>query len=675
MNSGLTPMQSSNTPYVVRPRIAFRIGVTGAVSFEPAQLDRLRAQVADVLQKIHEEVLRCASTAAPQLVYQPGTTPLLRLVSPLADGADRLVAQEMLNRDRQVKAAKAPACDVQLEVALPFDQEAYEATFANDTPAHHAANIAEFATLLAAAQPRVLTLDGNSLNDIDRPRSYEAVGRLVVRNCDLLIAIWDDERPARGRGGTADTVHYALRGGVPVWWIHAAKDVPPKWLEDILDLPRFGVARSVGTDGLDELRGYIANTILPPGPADPGSQGVWDRVVTCLRCLLGLQPDPLLGFLAETGVPNRKMWNLHPIFIRALRRRGARLNARHAGRPAVAQHQPAAAPAPGAPRADGSPLPQPQARAGWMGRLTRCFTEPFRRSPPSTARTAAAGLSVMYRDCYRSSYTLVFVCGAIALISAVIGLVISAVEPAMVFVELVMLCGILGLVVANQLLRWHERYISYRMLAELERLSPHLQRLGWGLPGARVHNLAHSTRRHWVAWFFAATMRAQPLVAGHFGGTAVADMRCKILQDLIGDQLEFHARRRVECSGASQILGRWGRGFFLLTLAIVLARAVLLMTGSAHPVLLWLSPLSALLPAASAAFFGLRTYEEFEVLAQQSEQMHEALHRAAARIERIAVGKPLASQVLGTELFDVATIMLSDVAGWAQLFRLKAVDA
>ena len=64
-----------------------------------------------------------------------------------------------------------------------------------------------------------------------------------------------------------------------------------------------------------------------------------------------------------------------------------------------------------------------------------------------------------------------------------------------------------------------------------------------------------------------------------------------------------------------------------------------------------------------------------KVLAEQSEQMHEALSRARERVARIAIDRPLASQVLGVELFDVTTIMLSDVAGWAQLFRMKAVEA
>src|ERR1700754_2237755 len=38
--------------------------------------------------------------------------------------------------------------------------------------------------------------------------AYEAAGRWIATACELLIAVWDGQ-PARGRGGTADTVAYA----------------------------------------------------------------------------------------------------------------------------------------------------------------------------------------------------------------------------------------------------------------------------------------------------------------------------------------------------------------------------------------------------------------------------------------------------------------------------------
>jgi hypothetical protein len=646
-------MQSSRIPCVDRPQPAFRVGVSGAGTLAPTELDRVRAQASEVLRKIAEEVRRCTQDNRARQVYKPGTSAALRLITPLADGADRLVAEEALK-----------CREFEIEVPLPFAQTAYEATFAQDPPEQHAASIAEFRKLLAAAGPRVLALDGNSLDDIDRRLGYETVGRLVIRNCDLLIAVWDDETVPRGRGGTADTVHYALRVGVPVWWIHAAKDVAPKWLEDILDLPRAGSTGITKTSPDDLLRTYIAKAILPPEPIERATAGAWEWSIVHIRRMVGIQTDPLLAFLDETGLPNRKYWNLYPSFIGFLRARG--------GRRMKSATQSAAAATALRSTDQGERGSKP--RGGWLGRRLLLLGEPFRRNRPGEASSVAAGLSGIYQHRYRSSYTLVFACGAFALICAVIGAVFRAefwATPG----ELLMLGIILGLVTANQLRSWHERYISYRMLGELTRVWRHLHRLGWALPASRVTNLAHSTRRGWVAWFFAANVRATPLVTGRFSADELAETKRNVIENLIGEQLRFHDRRRTECDGAAHILGFWGRFFFFLTLVLVLIRITLFLTRSGHEFVLWLSLFCALLPAASAAVFGIRVYEELEVLAEQSEQMYEALTRAQTRIARIGVNRPLASQLLGAELFDVAMIMLSDIAGWAQLFRMKAVEA
>jgi hypothetical protein len=658
-------MQSLRIPRVDRPQVAFRVGVSGARTLAPTEVDRVRAEALGVLKKIAEEVLRCSHSETARRVYKPGTSAVLRLITPLADGVDRLMAEEALRCHQ-----------FEIEVPLPFAQAAYEATFAKDPPEQHATSIAEFRALLRAAGSRVLTLDGNSLDDIDRRLSYEAVGRLVIRNCDLLIAVWDDEKVPRGRGGTTDIVHYALRVGVPVWWIHAAKHVAPKWLEDILDLPRAGRGGIAETQPDDLLRTYIAKAILPPAPIERAITGAWERSIVRIRQMIGIQTDPLLAFLDETGLPNRKYWNLYPSFIGLLRASGGRRHlrwaTRSAGRPTAGEHE--APLPPTGPRKTDQAQGDPNPRGGWLGKRLLLLGEPFRRNRPGQASSVAAGLSGIYQHRYRSSYTLVFVCGALALICAVIGAVFRAefwATPG----ELLMLGIILGFVIANQLGSWHERYISYRILGELIRMSRHLHGLAWALPASRVTNLAHSTRRSWVAWFFAANVRATPLVEGHFSQDELTEMKREVVENLIGNQLHFHDRRHKECDGAAHILGFWGRFFFFFTLVLVLIRIVSFLTNSGHEFERCLSLFCALLPAASAAIFGIRVYEELEVLAEQSAQMYEALSKAQTRIGRIAVDRSLASQLLGAELFDVAMIMLSDIAGWAQLFRMKAVEA
>jgi predicted Rossmann fold nucleotide-binding protein DprA/Smf involved in DNA uptake len=56
------------------------------------------------------------------------------------------------------------------------------------------------------------------------PEAHMEAGRLLVRRCDQLVAVWDG-RPARGPGGTADVVAYArsLFRPVSVLWPEGAR--------------------------------------------------------------------------------------------------------------------------------------------------------------------------------------------------------------------------------------------------------------------------------------------------------------------------------------------------------------------------------------------------------------------------------------------------------------------
>lgn len=127
------------------------------------------------------------------------TTPLaFKILSPLAEGADRLAARLVLTIPGSV-----------LEVILPFAEEDYARDFAA------AESKAEFEDLRRRSE-RVSVLgpppppgDGAIAEaGPERERAYEAVGRHVVDHGDLLIAVWDG-KPSRGRGGTAEIVAYA----------------------------------------------------------------------------------------------------------------------------------------------------------------------------------------------------------------------------------------------------------------------------------------------------------------------------------------------------------------------------------------------------------------------------------------------------------------------------------
>ena len=194
-----------------------RIGVTGhrdladlsrAGSEATAALSRLLAMLESA--KLRTGILRRAAHGPTALGY--------RIVSPLAEGADRVMASLVLSSDEGL------ACRVrELVVPLPFSLDYYrgqDGRPGSDCP--DARSQAEFDGLRSAAlwtQP----LHPVAPHDAAEQNAwYRDVGSYVVRHCDFLFGLWDGQDNAK-EGGTAAVVKCALAHGIPVIWIPAAR--------------------------------------------------------------------------------------------------------------------------------------------------------------------------------------------------------------------------------------------------------------------------------------------------------------------------------------------------------------------------------------------------------------------------------------------------------------------
>jgi hypothetical protein len=190
------------------------IGVTGHRVL--ADTEEIAAGVEEALRGIQEAF--------------PGET--LTVVSPLAEGADRLVTRRVLLRP-----------GARLVVPLPLDKGDYMAGFQSDESRR------EFRRLLHRAA-QVIALPSASTHD----EAYAAAGRYVLDHCDVLIAIWDGRNP-QGRGGTAEVVAQARRRALPLAWVRARgcrpgaqKPKTTKEEEGKVSFERFPQYRSVPQD-------------------------------------------------------------------------------------------------------------------------------------------------------------------------------------------------------------------------------------------------------------------------------------------------------------------------------------------------------------------------------------------------------------------------------------------
>ena len=620
----------------LRPRLAFRVGITGA---RPNKLDEkaiplLRAAVAATIRLVRRKIEEMAEEQKVRAAYGPGA-PLIRLISPLAEGSDRIAAEAAL------------AEGIRLEVPMPFSPEEYEKTFAADSPPWTEG----FEALLAAARteqgsPAALALDGRL--DADPEAAYRAVGRFVVRNSDLLLAIWDG-KPGKP-GGTAEIVHYAARSHVPIWWIDAGGKEPPRFLSGVAAFERRASAPS-GEAAEAALQALVRGAIVPPAADRPHHHTWVGACVHLLAAWFGRRRDPLSTYFAEADEEVRpRRWRVYSWALDGI------------------------APPRGTPSAVlpvGPAEPADAVESVWAGIY-------------GTADRHGG----KYADRYRSSYVLIILLAAFTLSAMGLALALPRLLglPA-TCVEFLALLRILSIVAASELGSWHERWIEYRLLAELCRKQRMLARLGWPLPLAQVAEVTRDPeaeappRDAWLAWYVAAIVRGAALPHGK-----IADHvpRARFLGEaMIATQTDYH-RRRAERSGtAARRLVCLGELLFVATVILVGLKLWFLLSAlwNSHLALTegnitgrWVGVACTTFAAFSAGFVSLRAYAEFDLLHLQSERMLRVLADAEEELEAVDMAAALASQSLGAVLHGLALAMLQDVQGWSLLFRTKTPE-
>lgn len=654
-----------------RPALAYRVGITGArdLTGAGATVAQIEAAVGALLDAVGAAVAACAQTAQARRVYDQGvaggTVARLRLISPLAEGADRLVARLALARGWE------------LECALPFEQAEYETDFPD--------SVAEFRDLLAQAQPRVLRLDGVQADAQDaayaRAHAYRAVGRTIVRHCDLVLALWDGAA-ARGPGGTAEVIGFAADYGPKVWWIDLRAPQRQVLIDNAIELrwatrprdPAPGAAPPEEAAALAALDAYIRATLLPPPPPEHRPHGLIAPILHRLQHRHRPPPAPLEQFLAARQPPaSRAALFFRRFFIPlvggAPEQRGSGLGAQAWGK-----------------------LRDTLARAG-KGLRDVLLPPPVSARPAADslgaaqdywtgAKAATDDLANAAADRYRSSYVGVF---TFAAASVSFGALAEMSERGLLFggLEFLMLLGILLLVGMNHVGGWQERWIGCRVLAEYCRIQRDLAPLGWSIVGGQLAVPVAAGEREpprdaWIGWYFHALLRAAPMHSGAIDAALKQSALDQVVA-LARGQSRYHQGRHATHERASRRLAGAGESFFIATtllVALKLGHAALgeAQAAGGHSASL-IAALCTFLPAISAALVGVRAYAEFDMLAWQSRRMRHAMELGLRRMALIQIDRALSSQDIGAEMSRLAVVMLEDTAGWAQLFGGKAVEA
>ena len=236
----ITPRQATDPRENNLPLV---IGVTG-------HRDLLDADIPLLEEAARRQLIQIRTS------YHP--SPLI-IVSPLAEGADRLVARVAIE------------VGARLVVPLPFDCAEYEKDFASDESRR------EFKSLLGKAS-RVFEVPVAGCatqpygDESGRDRRYAAVGRWVAGNTQILLALWD--------GCASDTVG----GTSSVVDLKLGRSRDPVRAEHLLDSPEYGPVYHIITPHASNRMPFGAHfscvAIYPMDRAGDDAKSLdWRRVI------------------------------------------------------------------------------------------------------------------------------------------------------------------------------------------------------------------------------------------------------------------------------------------------------------------------------------------------------------------------------------------------------------
>jgi hypothetical protein len=613
--------------------LRLRVGVSGhreAPKLPPEVVPKVRASIDLVLSALLEAARLYASDlavmyercGARQSVPAGIETPQCVIISSLAEGADRIVAEAGLS------------AGFSLESVLPFKKDVYVTDFTT------AGSRADFNDLLGRATS-VFVLDGDAN---ERPRAYEAAGFVMLANVDVLIAIWDGDE-ANGIGGTTQIVSRAVADGIPVVWINptTSHELQLSWPRpDEMPLANASARlretfRAVDMHSIAEA---IMEALSPP-PVETEEYGA------------------LRTYLRERD----HRWNLCPWFPLLLWL--------FSGRPL---------------RYTDFKLPGILAdtRAQWASYFAMVPKDdaqrPIVQSVLLPAFRVADHLAVYYSLVYRSTYVFNFLFAAIAVALALTGIFLDdpRVKVYVVLAELLVIGAILFTWYYGHSLRWHRRWLDYRRLAECLRQMRILGPVGSGGPIDRPGRRLMVDERDWVNWYAWSLRRLLPLPNCVGDDAYVRAIRDATRSIEIAEQLRYHtgnAERmatldhRMHCSG-QWLFGITG-GLCLLFCCLFLFAGIPDFNNShTESVLHAFTFITALLPTLGAALAAVHVQGDFKTVAEQSK-------RTAMRLEEIdkvlAFEPPLFARLVD-RIEKASDVMMADVLEWQTVFRTRPLS-
>ena len=650
--------------------MTLRIGVAGHRSLPIDQIQRLREEIHATYAEIYVLVRALSKEEVAISLYARDISPIIRIISSLAEGADRLcIEQEIIPFDHEL------AC------ILPFLKEQYEQDFFPEVSVidTQQGTVAEFNTLLqrigygdSAAQ--VIELDCNSTN---RAEAYIQCGKLLVEHSDILIAVYDGDNSELN--GTAGVVAAARQNGVPV--IHIS--TLPHTERRLYRSNRFGREARIETFDAAALQAELCRIllftdILEHTRADQPSGGE-KRKHEILNRFARYGSHKNLLLISNNSVD---FDNAGPI---ELKKKYENPVARifDIFQQTIASPKKIAAESNSFPEDNIHTLPAEKQNA---------LSEEL--AVPSLERYFAAYLRAdrlanYYSKIHRSTFMLIYLSGAAALIAAVLALAFKddhLIVSLFVMVELALLCVIYWFYRQDHHRGYHDEWLEYRCLAEFLRSMRYLSLLGRANPFTNFRDteeylgrevIGHSGGgRNWLYIYMETIVRWVGFNACRMDRRRKENLSDFINVTWLNGQIKYHSRNALAMQILGRFLGKCSFRLFQITVAVVVLKLIILGCEFAFErhfvpdgITLTFALGAAILPIIATTAFAIRNHAEFDISAQRSLTMRTFL---TIKSNKLATGKSsFTSEQMSIALNQIASITIKEAADWLEIYEVK----
>ncbi len=662
--------RSSTVPPTTMPALVFTVAITGHRSLADAIVEALTARVRTVMEQVSAQLPdRAAASALDR------DRPIeMRFLTALAAGADQLPVRVF-----EDTAPQAPDTTSawQLHTILPFEANAYRATLADGLSSDAGARAKVlFDTGLARAARTFEICDqgGSGASETMahwRDLRFRTLGQMLVRQADLVVAIWDGDPPS-GVGGTADVVQEAVRVGVPLIWIdsrdlstHAILDKPvgASIIAEVQKV-RAGVATLPPAEVA--ITAAIGTVLAPGADAVQGEEQVSQRL-DGLAKLTGAGGKGL-----RDAKPQVRLWVFYQWLIDLLVLRMPRF-------PVATTHQIQAH--------------DQQVAAGGGVAGTSELARDF----------AVIDMVATYGGHrYRSVYVTIFFGTVLAVFLGLGGLVLGQeLKPQLILAELLCLLLLASLFLLARTRSWHRRWLNARHIAES--LRGNLLLAGMGFCGRRpvFDRQAHGATRHghgtghdddWPLWL-ANAYAAQPGIPAARADARYIESITRVVEAEVGAQIAYHRENAHKLSSAHHALDR--AGWAAVGIAAVVALLYLVLFEYLHlfdaygPAGKRIKDLvtfcGGFLPAVAAALAGIRFQADFERFAERSHKTATQLETLHARLAAILAGltdqssaaskvdQPLFEPLLSV-ILSIQEVFEKDLEDWRLVYAARPIQ-